>query len=226
MSASLERPIWSALTTHHAHLGYGNAIAHRYDADVAPFAAVASESREAFDALHGLMQADEQVALLSAQALPSFDAFENTELGKLVQMVAMRPIASKEDVQVERLTPADVKDMLALVDKTKPGPFGTRTIETGNYIGIRNNSQLVAMAGERMRLEGYVEISAVCVDDDWRGKGLAGKLMRLLQSDIEGRGSKAFLHVFAHNASAITLYERLGYEISNTFHLTRVKRAS
>jgi hypothetical protein len=75
-----------------------------------------------------------------------------------------------------------------LAQKTKPGPFGKRTHEMGNYIGIRDRGRLIAMAGERMQLDGYVEISAVCVDDAWRGRGLAGRLVNVLRREIEQRG--------------------------------------
>jgi predicted GNAT family acetyltransferase len=95
----------------------------------------------------------------------------------------------------------------------------------GNYIGIRDQGRLIAMAGERMRLDGYVEISAVCVDEAWRGKGLAGRLMKILRSQIEQRGETPFLHVFCDNLSAIGLYERLGFAVRRTFHLSRVKHA-
>jgi predicted GNAT family acetyltransferase len=126
---------------------------------------------------------------------------------------------------VIRLDSADVQDMLALVQKAKPGPFGTRTCEMGNYIGIRDQGRLIAMAGERMRIDGFVEISAVCVDDDWRGKGLAGRLMNILRKEIAQRGETPFLHVFSHNTTAIGLYERLGFELRRAFVLTRLSHA-
>ncbi|SAL86125.1 GCN5-related N-acetyltransferase [Caballeronia terrestris] len=112
--------------------------------------------------------------------------------------------------------------MLDLVQRTKPGPFGRRTGEMGSYIGMRDRGRLIAMAGERMRVDGYAEISAVCVDDDYRGKGLAGRLVNVLRKEIERRSETPFLHVFSDNTSAIGLYQRLGFELRRTFHLTRV----
>jgi predicted GNAT family acetyltransferase len=142
------------------------------------------------------------------------------------QMVATRHEArGTDDPEVISLSDVDAKDMHDLVEKTKPGPFGKRTHEMGNYIGIRDRGRLIAMAGERMRFDGYVEISAVCVDDDWRGRGLAGRLVNLLCREIEQRGETPFLHVFSDNRSAIGLYERLGFELRRTFVLTRIKHA-
>jgi predicted GNAT family acetyltransferase len=223
---SLDYPIWTALTTRQAHLGQGDALARRYHPDVAPFAALASETPAAYEALHQLMLPGEQVALLSQDPVRPIDALQTTRVGDLHQMIATRhESGSVNDQEVIALSHADAKDMLDLVQKTKPGPFAKRTHEMGNYIGIRDQGRLIAMAGERMCIDGYVEISAVCVDDDWRGRGLAGRLVTLVRRQIEQRGQTAFLHVLSGNSSAIGLYERLGFEIRRTFHLTRVGHA-
>jgi predicted GNAT family acetyltransferase len=224
--ASLDHPIWTALTTRQAHLGQGNSLARRYHPDVAPFAAVASETPAAYEALHQLLLPDEQVALLSRDPLNPIDALQTTPVGDIHQMVAARhEVGDADDREVIRLSNADATDMLDLVQKTKPGPFGKRTHEMGNYIGIRDQGRLIAMAGERMCIDGYVEISAVCVDDDWRGRGLAGRLVTVLRRQIGQRGQTPFLHVLSGNRSAIGLYERLGFEVRRTFLLTRVGHA-
>lgn len=38
----------------------------------------------------------------------------------------------------------DVPDMLALTAATQPGPFGLRTIELGDYLGVRKEGKLAA----------------------------------------------------------------------------------
>jgi predicted GNAT family acetyltransferase len=223
----LDRPIWTALTTRQAHLGRGEALARRYHPDVAPFAALESESPAAYRALHHLLLPDEHVVVLqSFDAMGPVDALQLTHVGIVHQMVATHLEAGSMDAQeVIQLSNVDAKDMLDLAQKTKPGPFGKRTGEMGNYIGIRDQGRLIAMAGERMRLDGYVEISAVCVDEDWRGRGLPGRLVTTLGRQIEQRGDVPFLHVFSDNRSAIGLYERLGFELRRTFHLTRIGHA-
>jgi predicted GNAT family acetyltransferase len=224
--SGLDHPIWAALTTRQAHLRQGDLLARRYHPDVAPFAAVACETPAAYQALHKLLLPHEQVALLSFDPLVPIDALRAERMGLVHQMVATRHEARGiDDSEVISLSNADAKDMCDLVQKTKPGPFGKRTHEMGNYIGIRDRGRLIAMAGERMRLDGYVEISAVCVDDDWRGRGLARRLVNLLCREIERRGETPFLHVFSGNQSAIGLYERLGFELRRTFLLTLIRHA-
>jgi predicted GNAT family acetyltransferase len=193
---------------------------------VAPFAAVAAETPAAYQSLLKLLLPQEQGVLLTVDPLGPIDALQLTQLGIIHQMAAThRETASVDDQDVIQLGNVDVNDMLELVQKTKPGPFGKRTIEMGHYIGIRDQGRLIAMAGERMSLDGYVEISAVCVDEDWRGRGLAGRLVQIMRRKIEQRGETAFLHVISDNRSAIALYERLGFEWQRTFCLTRFERA-
>ncbi len=223
---NLDRAIWSALTSRQVALGQGDRLARRYIPDVAPFAAVAEESEDAYRALKNLLQPGEQAAMTTLEPIGEYDGLAVTRVGILHQMISVRPETSVHDLSgVVRLNRADAQDMLDLTRKTKPGPFEKRTHEMGKYIGVRDGARLIAMAGERMHLDGYVEISAVCVDDDWRGKGLAGRLMNILRRDIEQRGETPFLHVYAHNAGAIGLYERLGFELRREFHLARVALA-
>lgn len=222
---SLDRPIWAALTSRHAHLGYGDSQVRRYDPDVAPFAAIASETPQSFHALSQLLNAGEQVGLLTETRVNEQDVPQATHIGVIHQMIATHHDTDNIDASdVIRLSSADANDMLELAQRMKPGPFGKRTHETGHYIGVRDKGRLVAMAGERMQFDGYVEISAVCVDDEWRGRGLAGRLVRLLQRDIVQRGACPFLHVYSDNVTASALYERLGFELRRSFFVTQVRR--
>jgi predicted GNAT family acetyltransferase len=119
----------------------------------------------------------------------------------------------------------DVAAMLELTRLTRPGPFGPRTIEFGEYIGIRVEGALAAMAGERMRFGRFVEISAVCVDPGHRGKGYAAMLMTRLARRIQAQALTPILHVFADNAGAIALYEKLGFARRRTLQLTVLRAA-
>ena len=110
-----------------------------------------------------------------------------------------------------------VPEMLALVKRTHPGPFFARTHELGAYIGLRDREGLVAMAGVRMRGPGFAEISAVCTDERARRQGLASRLVRAVAAVIEESGDTPILHVVADNASAIRVYDALGFETRAAF---------
>ena len=105
---------------------------------------------------------------------------------------------------------------------THPGPFFARTIEMGHYAGIFEDNRLVAMAGERLRLPGYTEISAVCTHPDFQGRGHAKALVSAIGQRIVDHGETPFLHV--RNTAAIVWYEKLGFDIRQAMVFTVVKR--
>jgi GNAT superfamily N-acetyltransferase len=104
-------------------------------------------------------------------------AWRVVTVGEGVQMTGDH-LEVAADPEAVSLGHADVPEMLALVARTKPGPFLPRTFELGSYLGVRRDSRLVAMAGERLHPEGWTEIGAVCTDEAWRGQGLASRLIR------------------------------------------------
>lgn len=224
----LDNPIWSSLAMQHPHFRLGGTQACRYRADVAPFAAIADEAPATWQALHGLLGPGEQLSLFARTPIDVPPAFDVERAGVLQQMVVVRAPGEPVDMTgITRLSNADAAEMRELALRAKPGPFLARTHETGHYIGVRDGDQggrLIAMAGERMHLDSHVEISAVCVDDTHRGKGLANRLVRVLLAEIAQRGQTPFLHVFDHNRVAIGLYERLGFAVRQSFHLTKVAR--
>ena len=129
-----------------------------------------------------------------------------------VQLIGATVLGEPDDEAV-MLTADDVEDMLDLVRRTRPGPFERRTIDLGNYLGVRREGRLIAMAGERMHAPGWTEISAVCTAPEARGQGLAGRLTRAVAHGIRRRGETPFLHAEATNATAIRLYESLGFTL-------------
>ena len=120
-------------------------------------------------------------------------------------------------VKIAELTTADVGQMLALVELAQPGPFRPRTIELGRYIGVFDDTGLlVALAGERLRADGFTEISAVSTHPTARRQGLAGQLTSEVARGIIERGDVALLHVAGTNGSAKRVYDRLGFDVRRT----------
>lgn len=118
-----------------------------------------------------------------------------------------------------------IEEMIVLTSLTKPGPFATRTIEFGNYHGYFEEGRLAAMGGERMHLEGYSEVSAICTHPDLRGKGYGAQLVHFLSQKVMEQGFTPFLHVRTDNTPAIEIYERLGFKIRKRmfFAIIRIK---
>ena len=214
--SALDNPVWSALTGPHAAFAIGRGLARHYPRAVVPFSAVAEASEAAYADLAADLPAGVEARLFRPAEEPLPAGWESVSARPIVQMVAEgRGGAGGDDAEIVLLHPADMLEMLDLVAATKPGPFEHRTIEMGRYVGIRRDGKLVAMAGERLRLPGHVEISAICTHPDARGQGLAARLTRHLMNAIVAEGSLPFLHVYADNP-AMRLYERLGFRPRTT----------
>lgn len=210
----LDRPVWHSLTTAHAPLSVGDALARRYAPEVNRFASVRDDSEDAQAALTALVQLGEQVYVLQAPEIVIPAGLRATLQASCVQLVAHAPVAAPapNTHAIVALGDADASEMLALATLTEPGPFLTQTHRMGRFVGIRIDGRLAAMAGERFRFPGYTEVSGVCTHPDFRGRGLAQQLSRHVAAQIAARGDTAFLHAWSHNTGAIALYERLGFQ--------------
>jgi ribosomal protein S18 acetylase RimI-like enzyme len=208
----LENPARAALLGPQAHLAERSGAVLRYPADMAPFIALPDE-HDANDwaDLAGLVPPGGVVstAAVAAEPPPGWDVLMRIDG---VQMVDDH-VAAVHDSEAIPLGPADVPEMLDLVARTTPGPFLSRTVEFGGYLGIRRGGALVAMAGERLRPPAWTEISAVCTDTGFRGQGLAARLTLAVAAAIRDRGDTPFLHASADNRNAIRLYEALGFRL-------------
>ncbi|CAM5329919.1 GNAT family N-acetyltransferase [Streptomyces canus] len=207
----LDNAVWAALDGPHAHLAERVGRAARYPDDVYAFAALADpRDPAAWADLLTLVGPGSTVRIKPVETVP--DGWEVVGGGVGVQLVdtALRAEPAPEAV---RLGPDDVPEILDLVARTKPGPFLTRTIELGTYLGIRDRERLIALTGERIRPPGWTEISAVCTDPAYRGRGLATRLVRAVAAGIRERGDTPFLHAAANNTRAIRLYESIGFTL-------------
>jgi len=219
----LDNPAYAALTGPHAHLAERRGNVLRYPVDVSPFVALPEVPVAQDWADIAVLAGPGALVPLAGVAAPPPDGWEIVSRGSGVQLVD-DGVAAEPDEEAVRLTVADVPQMLALIERTKPGPFLPRTIELGSYLGIRRHGELVAMAGERLHPPGWTEISAVCTDAAYRGQGLATRLVHAVAHGIRQRGETPFLHAAATNTNAIRLYESLGFRLrrTSTFQATRV----
>jgi ribosomal protein S18 acetylase RimI-like enzyme len=227
-STLLDNPIWNSLLTDHASLALGTGPARRYPAEIGPLSGTQDQSIASYEALRQLAGPGGVVGLFLRQPRAMPAGWTLIRGGLVDQMIWATSnnsdlIQRSPDAPLRALTIRDVPQMVALAELTEPGPFRTRTIELGNFYGIFQEDRLLAMAGQRMRVPGFIEVSAVCTHPDARGRGYARVLMSQVMRDIQVSGRTPFLHVLADNNSAIRLYQSLGFTRSRTFHLAVLK---
>lgn len=208
-------PYWHALKTEHAPIAIGSASTLRYPADVIPFAGLADGGPQAVAALRELLAPEESIyvtgeRIASVPGLTLVRELPGWQFHFPAESVQHLPPANDE-VRVDELHAPDAPAMVALTDVAFPGFFRARTYTLGRYFGVRVGGELIAMAGERLALPGYREISAVCTHPAHTGKGYAALLIRHLLRVHAETGLRSFLHVTASNERAIALYGRLGF---------------
>ncbi len=213
----LLRPVWNCLNSRQSHLAIASGAAVRIDPHYGPFAAARDPSDEAQAALAALLTGPgDAVWLVEAEPWPTPKGTRVVRTATLLQMVAEHPMPPQPgDGDFVTLGEADAAEMAALAHATEPGPWGPLTHRYGQFYGLRAGGRLIAMAGERMLPAlGLAEVSGVCTYPEFRGAGLAARLIRRVMAAQQRRGDGPFLHSYAANAAAIRLYEQLGFRPS------------
>lgn len=222
----LDNPIWNALTGEHEKFARGVGPARSYDPAIGPLSGIADSSEATYEALRALVGPGGVVVVFYTEAPATPVGWSLLRGAEMVQMVHTSlnsadstSLELSPRVEMRRLTRADVPAMIALAELTEPGPFRNRTIELGDFWGIFEDKRLLAMAGQRMRVPGFAEVSAVCTHPDARGRGYARHVMGRVIKDIRAEGRTPFLHSLASNEAAIRVYRNLGFAVRRTLHV-------
>jgi predicted GNAT family acetyltransferase len=221
----LDNPFWTCLATRHSHFALGGPLARRYPCDISPIAGMSGATPVHVAALETLVDVDDDIGLVGPHVPVLSSRWQTLHASELTQMLRTDPSPLPEtDADVSALAAADVPEMLALVERTQPGPFRKRTIELGCFWGIRRGGRLVAMAGERTWIGDFREVSGVCTDPEAQGRGHARTLIARVVNRMLHAGEMPFLHVESANTRAIDLYRGLGFVRRTRFPLLAAKR--
>jgi len=235
----LDNVIWKALTTRQAGFAESFGSARRFIPEVTLLAAFREPSAEGYESLAGLLTPQATIALFLEVPYENRRGWDLVASVPLLQMDCDNgrgplntPAASDPEIvdpeimdpEIVQLTAADSPEMVELAELTKPGPFNKRTHELGTYLGIRHGGKLVAMAGERLKVPGHTEVSAVCTHPEHTGRGYARVLMSEVMRRIRARGETPFLHVREDNVRAIELYKKLGFDRRLLAHLAVLRK--
>lgn len=227
MEHVLDNPVYNALLSGDQHLGFGTAEVKFFHEEVSPFIGIQQDFDKGFDLLLELLPANRAILFATPLSITEPKGWQFLRAIKGLQLVFTKNADVTQNFSnLVALEQKHMEQMVALASLTKPGPFGPRTIDFGNYFGIFENNQLVAMAGQRLHVGNYTEISAVCTHPSHIGKGYAAALVQNQINLILKQGQIPFLHVSADNDRAIALYQRLGFEQRSNMNFYFMKRST
>jgi len=221
--AALDNPIFNSLLTAHSALALTHGQARRFPAAIGPLSGLPDQSPESYRDLRDLAGIRGTVVLFFQEPPAPPAGWTLLRTGLLDQMICTEPhprlpLDQPLPTGIRRLTASDAEAMVDLARLTEPGPFYPRTHELGVFFGYFEGTRLLAMAGQRLSLPGYIEVSAVCTHPDARGRGYAPTLMSLVMADIVARSQTPMLHSWSSNASAIAVYKKLGFTFRRNLH--------
>jgi GNAT superfamily N-acetyltransferase len=205
----LDNPVWHSLNEVHAgfSLNYDNLKC--YPVDYCPFGGY-KDSERVPDSMDKYANLIDNFFIVGDR--PPFS--QNLVLEKeliCLQMLADHKIDVPVREKVIKLDNAHNKELFDLVNLVQPGYFKSKTILLGDYYGVFKNGALVSVTGERMKMTGFTEISAVVTHPDHTGKGYAKQLIAHTVNKISDENKTPYLHVAETNTAAISLYQRLGF---------------
>jgi len=141
-----------------------------------------------------------------------------------------KSLLSKVDVsQVVGLSMSHLSEIISLFKKAYPGNyFEPRMLETKQYCGIRQSGELISVAGVHVYSRRYrvAALGNIATHPKYRGKGygtsVTTKVCKSLLCEIDHIG----LNVKADNTSAVRCYERIGFEVIDSYGEFEVEHKS
>ncbi|WP_345725263.1 GNAT family N-acetyltransferase [Sinomicrobium weinanense] len=204
----LDNPVWYSLNETHREFSMPYESVKFYQPEVCPFGG--------FKNIHSANDIEEYAKLEDN----FFVVGEKPHLGpslKLQKELVCDQMILEQEVEIEpgneiiELKKEHQQDLSDLVNLVMPGYFKKNTTLLGNYYGIFADHKLIAVTGERMKMDAYTEVSAVVTHPEHAGKGYAKQLVSHTCKQILDKGKHPYLHVAETNTGAIKLYEKLGF---------------
>ncbi len=221
----LYNPVFNALLSGDKNLSFGTDDVKCFDEQVSPFAGFDESSAKGFADLYELLPKERKILYATPVAITKPAGWNLLNEIKGLQFIYEAEVEFKNEfANVLPLEEMHIDQMIQLAALTRPGPFGRGTIKFGSYYGIFEDDKLVAMTGQRLHVQNFTEISAVCTHPGHTGKGYAGTLLLHQLNLILQQGQKPFLHVREDNGRAIELYQRLGFKVSRNMNFYFMKR--
>jgi ribosomal protein S18 acetylase RimI-like enzyme len=211
MNDLLDNIVWHALSGPQKKFSVGTEDIRRFAPGFSPIIGFADAQSPNLNALVSYCEPGEHFYCgeWSGTAPTGWRIEEESTMFRMIWEGAV-PAADEADGTVQ-LGPEHAAQALELATLTRPGPFGLRTIELGDYFGFFEGHRLLAMGGERFHAGSYREISGVCTHPEFQGRGFARRLMnKLIRRQLQ-RSETPFLHVMRDNSVARDLYKRMGF---------------
>jgi len=207
----LKNPVWYSLKETHKkfHIAYDGV--QFYNPEVNNFGAFFDISKTS-KGLNEYAKLTEKFFLVSENQTAIFDN-DKIVLEKKIngcQMILENLIDVEITDEIVLLTQKNINEVYDLIWLVMPGFYQKRGFEMGNFYGIFKDNKLIAISGQRMQTDDFIEISSVVTHPDYTRRGFAKQLIYHTAKEILKENKLPILHTNKGN-KAIPLYEKLGF---------------
>jgi ribosomal protein S18 acetylase RimI-like enzyme len=224
MDKNLKNPVWHSLSETHSTFSLNYEGVKFYHPEICPFGAF-SDALKTSNALNEYSKLTDSFFLVSENETPPFD--ENfVVLDRKIegcQMVLEKLVDYPIKEEIIPLTSSHIEEIYDLIWLVMPGYYQKKSFEMGNYFGIFKNNKLVAVSGQRMQTNDWIEISAIVTHPEHTRKGYAKQLTAYVTTEILKEKKHPILHTTKGN-TAIGLYESLGFKITREMNWWHFKK--
>jgi ribosomal protein S18 acetylase RimI-like enzyme len=207
----LDNPVWHSLNEAHKEFALTYDGLKCYQPDLCPFGGYKNNYSIATQ-INEYAKIIDNFFIVGEKPEFSDDLILEKELVCL-QMVIDRKIDLDIREEIIHLNESYSQDLFKLVNLVQAGYFKNKTILLGDYYGIFANGSLIAVAGERMKMNDFTEVTAIVTHPDHTGKGYAKQLIAHVVNKITNENKVPYLHVAETNYGAINLYNKSGFNI-------------
>lgn len=219
----LDNPAWYGLHETHKNFAIGIDGLKCYEKNIVAFAAWDTSNINGLKHLDKLIDPNESFFIIGEMSeLPSNYLIERSIV--CLQMICTTEISINTSANIVQLHEKEADQMAALTQLVMPGYYKYDTRLMGDYYGITDNNELLAMAGERIRLNGLTEVSAVVTHPAFTGRTYAQQLVAKVVNKNLAAGNIPFLHTGQKNLRAISMYEYLGFKKRRIISFNKINR--
>ena len=215
-------PAWAALTGRQADIAHRKGDAVRAIGSETPMAALRDpQDPSAWDCLRSLLRHGEAASVLAHRlAAPG-----NWEVlhERVVMQLAAKPTTAEPNLDASIFTGMGLTDRewIDRIGTPGPMPWPARIA-----LRRRGRGRVTAIAGDRLKLEGWTEVAACGIDLTSRGRSKLARLAAIQAASVRIRGDEPFVYAPADDVRLLHELQESGFRVCATGRFAHVRPRS